>query len=249
MTNPAKAIHIVTGGKGNVGKSAFSTAIACISSASGNKSVLIDADIYQQTLSSLHKDSIKIVLSEDPELDSQPDRIWLEAEKAEGDVIVDLAAEGDPIVNTWLEERDVVGAAEHYKIPIYKWWLADMDEAATAKLVELCKSSDGIQYVLVKNLSRKSRPYWDAYIEEHTDLKALIGAGTLKHIDFPKIGHNLIVNLRNRGITFREAVLDTGYKKVGILDQGTVTKWIQKVAQEIGTVYTFPKAKEKAPAK
>ena len=111
------AIHIVSSGKGNVGKSGFASALYCIGFASGADPQLVDADDQKQTLFDLHgKDTSQIIISDDPALESQPDAIWYLSEKKKRDIIVDLAAESDVHVNKWLERRGVIQTAQKQKL-------------------------------------------------------------------------------------------------------------------------------------
>ena len=238
-------IHIVSSGKGNVGKSAFANVLECIAFAAGSDPQLIDADDQKQTLSKMHKSATKISMSDDPELENHPDAIWYLAETNSRDVIVDLAAQTDIHLNRWLDNRGVVAAAAQKKIRLIRWWVSDANSDSLQDLAALSErySPDDITHVLVKSLYRVRPIRWESELMTSNAVKTAIANGT-KVIEFPKLFGTLIEDMRKGNKQLKEIILDDNHKSIDMLNRSTVMRWVDLCREQIETVYKFESVKK-----
>ncbi|MEM6453008.1 MAG: hypothetical protein AAF703_22160 [Cyanobacteria bacterium P01_D01_bin.105] len=240
MTN---TIHIVSSGKGNVGKSAFASVLNYLAIEAGAEPRLIDADDQKQTCCQLHGDKATLIsVSDDPALESQPDTIWYLASTTEQDVIVDLAAQADVYINRWLLGRGVIETAKQSDIQIYKWWVCDLDPGSLAEIARLSTSEEfeGVKHILVKSFHRARPALWDSELERNDALKAAIDKN-LSVIDFPHLFGTLVNDLRQQGTTFGDVVADTKHEKIDMLNRSTVMRWLESCRVEVEKMYTFRK--------
>lgn len=243
-------IHLVTGGKGNVGKSSFACALATIGAAAGANPQLIDADEQKQTLSKLYGKIPVVPLSGDPALQGQPDVIWQLTEENKRDVIVDLAAQTDVHINQWMENRGILDIAKLRGTKIIKWWVADLDPDSLTDLLKLHKEypSDQITHVLVKSLYRGHELLWAKTEAKGTKIDEAKNEG-LKVIDFPRMFEGVIDRLRADKQTFRDVMLDDKHESTHMLNRATVLSWMRKFQAQINEVYEFTPVKVEAQKK
>ncbi|MGB3766589.1 MAG: hypothetical protein WA947_08515 [Phormidesmis sp.] len=241
-----KTAHIVTGGKGNIGKTAFAELLTCMAIASGHQPNLVDADYKKQTLSRWRGDAVtKLMLSDDPTFASQPDNIWRLLVNEEGNVIVDLAAQSDHLLSSWLKERGIARAAEANQIQIIKWWVADLDTDSFEELVKSYADFPTIHHVLVKSHFRARSEMWEEPLATNEALKGAIANG-LKAIEFPRMFVGVMDKLRQQNVTLSTAIADEEYKHVDMLDRSTVMNWVEDAAAQVQTIYQFQPTKPAA---
>lgn len=233
------AIHFVSSGKGNVGKSTFSTVLAYLADKANADPNLVDGDHQRQTFSRYLGDRVKtVILSEDPDYETQPDLIWSLIEEEDKDVIVDLGAETDTIINYWLEERNVYVSAQKLGVELYKWWVSDLDADSLQQLSKLSQSIQDIKHILVINLDRERKlEKWQAAIASNKALSAALSKN-LQSIKFPRLVGTLAEDLRAHQLSFEQAI-DEDFKGLGMLDRGTIAKWLKRCEKEINQVYAF----------
>lgn len=238
-------IHLISSRQGNVGKTLFASMIYFLGFAAGGDPQLVDADDQKQTLSSLHDGISRITLSDDPALESQPDKIWYLSEETKKDIIVDLAGQTDIYINDWLQKRGVLQTAKQTKTRLIKWWLSDLEPGSLAEIVRLSKaySPNEITHVLVKSYYRARPELWDSALASTPDLEDALSSD-LKVIEFPRLFGQLADDFRKRGLSFKDIVLDEKYEKVDMLNRATVLAWIEKCRSEIEQVYQFTKFSE-----
>lgn len=234
-----KTAHIVTGGKGNVGKTAFAELLTCAAIAAGQNPVLIDGDSKKQTFSRLRGKSVKtVVLSDDPMFESQPDLIWHQLAKEKQNVIVDLAAQSDHLFSSWLRVRGIADIANYSGAQIIKWWIADLDSDSFDELADLCEEFPTIKHVLVQSHFRARPEMWAETLATNKSIKGAIASG-LEVIEFPRMFVGVMDSLRRKKITFTDVLLDEEHKKVDMLNRSTVINWVAGAVAEVGTVYEF----------
>ena len=244
-------IHLISGGKGNIGKTAFTETLATIAIAAGMQPYLVDADMKKQTLSKLRgSDVTKIVLSDDPMFETQCDRIWKLASQKEGDVIVDLAAQSDHILTDWMDTRGIAQIARNMDIGIIKWWIADLDPDSFVELADSRNryAHDGVLHVLVQSHHRIRPLIWEEFMSNNSSVKAELKNG-LKAICFPRMFTGLMDKMREKGQTLTDTLLDTEFKHTEMIDQSTVANWINTVVSEVESVYSFSDAVSEQPVK
>ncbi len=247
------SIHIVSSGKGNVGKSAFASVLSYLAKKAEANPQLVDGDDQKQTFCKLHGEEATLIsISDDPALERQPDSIWYLAEKNGQDVIVDLAAQADVYLNRWLLNRGVIETAKQSEVSIYKWWVCDLDPGSIAEIARLSMSEafKDVRHVLVKSYYRARPELWDAELDENQTLKAAL-AKNLEVIEFPRLFGNLVTDLRQRGTTFVDIAADSDHTKIDMLNRSTVLRWLELCQAQVEKVYSFEQrqVKEAAAAK
>lgn len=241
-----KTAHIVTGGKGNIGKTAFAELLTCMAIAAGHKPNLVDADYKKQTLSRWHGDGVtKLMLNDDPTFAAQPDNIWRLLVSEEGNVIVDLAAQSDHLLSSWLRARGIARAAESSQIQIIKWWVADLDTDSFEELASSCTEFPTIHHILVKSHFRARSEMWEEPLATNEALKGAIANG-MKTIEFPRMFVGVMDKLRQHSVTLSTAIADEKYKHVDMLDRSTVMNWVEDATAQVQTIYKFQPTKPAA---
>lgn len=234
-----KTAHIVTGGKGNVGKTAFAELLACAATAAGQAPELIDADSKKQTFSRLRGDAVhKIVLSDDPMFEAQPDIIWHLLANGTQDVIVDLAAQSDHLFSSWLTARGIAEVAQTSQIQIIKWWVADLDADSFDELNHLYRTFPTINHVLVQSHYRARPEMWAEVAATNESLRAAISDG-LKTIEFPRMFTGVMDALRQRKLTLTDALLDEQHERIEMLNRSTVINWVKAATDQVQEAYQF----------
>jgi hypothetical protein len=243
-----KTAHLVTGGKGNIGKTAFAELLTCAAINAGHAPELIDADSKKQTFSRLRGNAVhKIALSDDPMFEAQPDLIWHLLANGDRDVIVDLAAQSDHLLTNWLQARGIARAAESNQIQIIKWWVADLDTDSFDELSQLHKNFPTIRHVLVQSHFRVRPEMWEETLATNAALKGAIADG-LETIEFPRMFVGVMDRLRQRKLTLTAAVLDDKHEHMDMLDRSTVINWVEAASAQIQEAYQFtPSETDKPP--
>lgn len=235
------AIHFISSGKGNVGKSTFASFLAHLADRAGADPLLVDGDCQRQTFYRYLGSRVKtVVLSDDPALESQPDTIWYLVEKEDRDVIVDLGAQTDIIVNRWLDERSIYDSAQELGVEIYKWWVADLDKDSLNEVALLAQNIPAVKHVLVKNLDCAKAPAWRATVKGNPALSEALSRN-LQSIQFPRLFGTLVESLREQRVTFQDVIGDRNHEIIGMLDRGTILKWIKACEAEVTPIYAFQK--------
>jgi hypothetical protein len=242
-----KTAHIITGGKGNIGKTAFAELLTCAAINAGHTPELIDADSKKQTFSRLRGNDVhKIALSDDPMFEAQPDLIWHLLASGDRDVIVDLAAQSDHLLTSWIQTRGIVRSAESNQIQIVKWWVADLDTNSFDELSQLYKKFPTIRHVLVQSHFRARPEMWAETLATNETLKGAISNG-LTTIEFPRMFVGVMDRLRQRKLTLSAAILDENHKQIDMLDRSTVINWVEAATAQIQEVYQFQKKETDRP--
>ena len=238
-----KTAHIVTGGKGNVGKTAFAELLTCAAIASGGTPALIDADAKKQTFSRLRGDGVhKVVLSDDPMFEAQPDKIWNLLVGGAQDVIVDLAAQSDHLFSQWLRVRGITELAKSNEVEIVKWWIADLDADSFDELTHLCQDFPTVSHVLVKSHFRVRPELWEEAMLTNASLQGAVSNG-LKVIEFPRMFTGVMDRLRQQNLTLTDALLDERHERIEMLNRSTVINWVRDAVEKLEAVHKFEQTK------
>jgi hypothetical protein len=236
--------HIITGGKGNVGKTAFAELLIYSAGKAGHSPTIFDGDHKMQTLAEWHGDEgvTPVVISDDPSLQDQPDIIWDVMINETCDVIIDLAAQSDHLLSGWMKDRGVHIAAKSKQIQIIKWWIADLNVPSIIELENSIKEFPDIKHVLVKNLYRARPEMWTAFIKSNKVVSEAISSG-LKTIEFNRMFVGVMDRLRENKMTFADAIADEKHDRIDMLDRSTVMSWVKDASAQIKPVYEFKPCK------
>jgi len=235
------AIHFVSGFHGHVGKSTYSSVLEHTLTSLGLRVHVVDGDYQKQTITRLYGDHVtQVVFSGDPDYSDSPDGILELVEKdPEAQVVVDLAADTDPYLNRWLEDRGLLEAAADEGIELYKWWVTDRDYDSLFALVTCAKRANMSQvcHILVKSHYSGRDELWPATLDTHKELKAAISSGAVKHLDFYRGFGQLVTQAQHQGLTWNEIMADTEYKLVKRLNYASYKRWLDKNKVSIASVY------------
>ena len=254
-------IHYVTGNKGNVGKTNFSTALIEYYRQCNCGLIAIDADDDSKTLSQTYKNSLKVLLSEKPALASQVDIVFrlafAETEKEVGrsDLLLDLPAGGEKIINKWMKECSLDQTAKEYNIKFTKWWVCDSDPLSIDLFQESIEKQPDVDHIFLKNMGRSEDVSWKAF-ERRASLKALIEKKSIPVLEIPALDPEAISRIRT-GHTTLERAAHRDYLKVNVTDHLRVKGWLMHTNDMIKNIITLdeacqivvPKVSETAPDK
>ena len=246
-------IHFVTGNKGNVGKSLWASGLIEYYRLYGRKLTSIDGDKDSKTLRSTYKDSLIIVLSDDPVMSAQPDMIMDIAEESaksegSGDVLIDLPAGGEKTMNAWMESCGLHKSSEIADIlpvTIFKWWVSDADLESVSLFEKSVDAYPDIKHIFVKNMGRSREVQWEQ-IHSETSLKSLKDSEKIKVIDMDVLAPETIRLTRSLGIEMKAA---SSHEKVPLSKRLRVRSWLKITAAKIDYEVLLSKGKpqESAP--
>jgi hypothetical protein len=241
-------IHLVTGNKGNVGKSLWASGLIEYYRSYGRELTSIDGDKDSKTLRSTYKDSLIIVLSDDPIMSAQPDMIMDIAEESSksegsGDVLIDLPAGGEKTMNAWMESCGLHKSSEIADIlpvTIFKWWVSDADLESVSLFEKSVDAYPDIKHIFVKNMGRSREVQWEQVYSE-TSLKLLKDSQKIKVIDMDVLAPETIRLTRSLRIELKAA---SSHEKVPLSKRLRVRSWLKTTAAKID--YEVLLSKEKA---
>lgn len=237
MTN----IHVITGDKGNVGKSAWCTALIEYYRYYEKPLELIDADSDSQTLSKTYKKAFPVMLSDDPAYSTLADSIYEiaygEVQKNEkgGDVLIDLPAGGEKFINRWMAECGIIRRAETDGITILKWWVSDSDADSIQLFEEDIEAYPSIKHVFLKNMG-KSKPLQWASFNKKKKLQSIIKDNQIPILEIPLIDPNIIDSLRASKTPLADVLADEKYEKYGLGVNMRVKGWIERSRELLNPV-------------
>ncbi|PZO22645.1 MAG: hypothetical protein DCF25_02455 [Leptolyngbya foveolarum] len=245
-------LHIVTGDKGNVGKSAWCTAMIECYRHHGTPLALVDADSDSQTLSKVYDSAFPIEFSDDLEYAPFTDSIYEIAlkevgkKKKGGDVLVDLPAGGEKFINKWINDCDLTERAKADEITIIKWWVSDSDSSSIQMFEKDVARYPSIKYVFLKNMGRSSPPQWTSFDESET-IEALVKKKRISVYEVPGIPSAILDKLRVAGAQLIDVINDEEYKKYGLSTVMRVRSWVTSTRRLIDSA--MPEEKKKATRK
>lgn len=250
-------LHLVTGNKGNVGKSAWCTAMIECYRYHDRPLKLVDADGDSQTLSKVYESAFPLMFSDDIQYASLADSIYeiayKEAQKKTkgGDVLVDLPAGGEKFINKWIADCGLIERAEADKITIVKWWISDSDSNSIRLFEKDVERYPSIQYVFLKNMGRSSPPQWTGFNESET-IKALEKKKRISIFEVPGIPSAILDKLRVSGAKLIDVINDEKYEKYDLSTVMRVRSWVTSTRRLIDSAMPVKKKKvtrKKAAAK
>ena len=246
-------IHIVTGDKGNVGKSAWCAAMIEYYRYYKFPLALIDADSDSQTLSQAYDESFPLMLSDNEAYSTFVDSIYeiaykeVQKKKKGGDVLVDLPAGGEKFINKWIDECAILDQAEEHGITVLKWWVSDSD-ATSIQLFEkdVAKYPD-ISYVFLKNMGKSVAPKWISF-DKNENIKSLSDSGRIRIIEIPGIASTYLDEVRDAKAKLSDVLADTKFKKFELGKNMRIKAWVGKTRRVIDPIIPLSKVKATAAA-
>lgn len=258
-------IHIITGDKGNVGKSTWAAFIVEYYNKCSQNLTVVDADHNNQSLKRIYDNALILGLSDDPQMSTQPDIIfnlaYSEEKKGDkgSDILVDLPASGEMYINRWIEECGLMAISKEVGIQFYKWWVSDADSHSLRLFDQSLKAYPEIKHVFLKNMGRSRPHHWKSF-ENDSTLQELIKKEKVEILEIPAIDSTVLKILEKESLTLNQVTNDKEHKLpgVGITTWTRVIGFMIRCEKEVQRVLEFtepqknskaiPKDKEKAKA-
>lgn len=249
-------LHIVTGDKGNVGKSAWCAAMIEYYRQHANPLQLVDADGDSQSLSAVYPSAFPLMLSDDIAYAHLADSIYEIAygeahKKAKaGDVLVDLPAGGEKFINKWIDECAITERAEEDNISLFKWWVCDSDARSIEMFEASVEKYPSIKHILLKNMGRSAPPQWVSF-NANENIEALSDAEQIKILEIPGIPPAVLSELRESKVKLVDVMEDADYKRFGLSKGMRVRGWVRNTSSLLSSVIPLRKrrtASKPAPA-
>lgn len=241
-------VHLVTGNKGNVGKSAFSSAVIEYYRHHEKGLIVMDCDKDSQTLSKCYQGSMVLSLSDNPALASQPDMIlqvaFKESQKEgeRSDVLVDLPAGGEKQLNHWLNDCGVEEFSLDAGVTFYKWWVCDSDPHSMELFQESFAAYPKIKHVFVKNMGRSYEHDWQ--VSPHMKaIDDLLSKDKIRTMEIPRLLAGILKALREEGLELNDVVEDIKYELFDVTTRLRVNSWLSHIHNSLGKMIKF-KSKE-----
>lgn len=231
-------LHIVTGDKGNVGKSAWSMAMVEYYRHYKRSLALFDADGDSQTLSKVYEAAFPIMLSDDIAYAPLADSIYevargeIKKKSKGGDVLVDLPAGGERFINTWIDDCGLTELAKEDGITIVKWWVSDADSKSIELFAKDVERYPTIQYVFLKNMGRSAPPRWKNF-NQHKTIQALVDQKRISIFELPGIPSTILDEIRVANARLEEVINDSQFERFGLSKVMRVRSWIKNTRQLI----------------
>lgn len=251
-------INLVTGHKGNTGKSAWCAAMLEYYRQCKHPLIGLDADPDNQTLRRCYPDMLLLALSDDPELASQPDLIfelaYAESQKGKkgADILVDLPAAAEGHINRWIKECGLTSMAKESQISLCKWWVCDSDSQSIELFKLSVRENVGMEHIFLKNMGRSRSHHWTSF-DSDSDIQQMLGNSKIPVLEIPSIDSSVLNKVRGAGLPLNEVVADKKLEKVELSIYMRVRGWLERCNHVLGEVLLFEDAvkanKQKAEVK
>lgn len=235
-------IHFVTGSKGNVGKTALAESLVVYYYNHKKKLLLVDGDKDVPALSKTCA-AKQLAFSDDPGLSTQPDAIsklaYEESQKKNGaDILVDLPAGGERILNDWMDECGIDALADAHGFKLIKWWVSDSD-IDSIKLFRLSlERYPKIQHVFLKNMGKSKSGQWAGFDGDEA-IKTLVKECNGAVLEIPRVEPMIINWLRANEISLTQVIEDKKFKLVDIAANLRVNTWVKRTGSLIEQIMLF----------
>jgi hypothetical protein len=146
-------IHFVGGEKGGVGKSVFARLLAQYFIDKALPFTALDADVSNASLLRVYGDYCRPV--DLAHFDSTDDIFTLAAETPDRHILVDLPAQAERPLATWMDHGGIAELVDEMRIPLVFWHVMDDSKDAVVALSRLLsRYGESVRYCVVKNAGR-----------------------------------------------------------------------------------------------
>lgn len=221
----SSSIHFVGGEKGGVGKSVVARLVAQNFIDRALPFVALDADGSHGALLRYYKDYARPVDLTDVE---SADQIMTLATESERRVLVDLPAQSDRLLSTWLAEAGILDLARESDVRVLFWHVMDDGKDSLLTLDRLLARHDkAARYCIVKNMGRgKDFSLFDG---SATRAKAeTLGAVTM---EIPELHASVMQKIDRHDASFWAAVHNPSFAAASFsrMDRQRIRVWLQAV--------------------
>jgi hypothetical protein len=160
-------IHFVGGEKGGVGKSVFARLLAQYFIDKQIPFTALDADVSNASLLRVYAEYCRPV--DLTQVDSADDIFTLASESPDRHVLVDLPAQSERPLATWMDNGGIADLVEEMQIRLVFWHVMDDSKDAVVALSRLLsRYGDSVRYCVVKNAGRGK----DFSLFDHSPVRA-----------------------------------------------------------------------------
>jgi len=224
------AIHFIGGEKGGVGKSVVARLLAqfCI-----DKTIpfaAFDADSSHGTLRRFYDGYCRSV---DLTSFDSADAIFAQA-SADGlrNVLVDLPAQSDRLIDRWMDTTGIVDVAAESGIPLVFWHVMDDGKDSVRLLANLlARHGERVSYCVVENLGRGK----DFSLFESSQAKVEAERMNATILALPELHGPAMQRIDQTDASFWAAVNGAGADGLSRLDRQRVRVWLYRVYERLAT--------------
>ncbi|MGB1091583.1 MAG: mobilization protein MobD [Oceanobacter sp.] len=233
------AIHFVGGEKGGVGKSVFSRLLSQYCLDRGLHYAGLDADQSHGTTARYYEEFTRPLCLDQFE---STDAIMELALQQEQQVVVDLPAQSQRLLDEWIEENGVIDMCDEMGVDLYYWHLMD-DSPDSLQMLDqfLAKYLGRVKLVVVKNEGRGS---------VFTEIDALLAKQkeAVSVITLPALHANTMFRINKLGISFWAALNAIPSKEgsLSLMEKQRTKVWLHKSYGEVDSILLAPKEVEVA---
>lgn len=219
-----KYIHLVGGEKGGVGKSVMSRLLAQYCLDNHQPFIALDADQSHATLSRSYGDFARNLNLEQFE---SADQIIEVAVEENVNVVIDLPAQSERLLDRWIDENGVLDLCEELSLKFIVWYVVD-DGPDSADLLTkfLTRYASQVTCIAVKNFGRGSDfGRIDKLLADYSDVNIM---------ELPSLHSATMRKIDNAGLSFWAAANNKEIDgHLGIMERQRVRVWQKKVFAQI----------------
>lgn len=224
------AIHFIGGEKGGVGKSVVARLLAQLCIDKNLPFAAFDADTSHGALRRFYDGYCRPV---DFASFESADAIFAQASEGNlRNVLVDLPAQSDRMVERWLEATGIVGLAGECGIPLVFWHVMDDGKDSVGLLAGLlARHGERASYCIVKNLGRGK----DFSLFESSPAKAEAQRLKATILELPELHRPAMQKIDQLDASFWAAANGTGGDDIPRLDRQRVRVWLYRVYERLAS--------------
>lgn len=224
-------VHFVGGEKGGVGKSVVARLLTQLCIDRSLPFATFDADLSHGALLRYYSDYTQPI---DLGQLASADQIMDSAVSAQRNVIVDLPAQSQRVLQRWLDSTDVLEYAREAGVRLVSWHVTDGGFDSVAQLEQqLSRHGNTLQYVVVKNEGRsKNFKQFDAS-PAHQRLRELGG----QVITLPELDSAVMYEIDRFGSSFWAAIhTGDGPRALAPMARRRAKQWLERAKAVLETV-------------
>jgi len=224
------AIHFIGGEKGGVGKSVVARLVSQFCIDKNIPFAAFDADASHGALRRFYNGYCRPV---DFSSFDSVDAIFAEASEGNlRNVLIDLPAQSDRLLERWIGDSGIVDLAAESGIPLVFWHVMDDGKDSVGLLAGLlARHGERASYCIVKNLGRGK----DFSLFESSPAKAQAERLEATIIELPELHRPAMQKIDQLDASFWAAANGAGDDGLARLDRQRVRVWLYRVYERLAT--------------